>query len=78
MTSGSIPGVIFVLQADSSNGYCPEIYLITHAFHTIVADLVRIKVAAITFAAAIANLAILQYTELFQRHFPHLVYYYSM
>lgn len=55
-----MPSVIFVFQLDTSNGDGPEIDLFTHALHTVIADLVGIQIAAVTFTAAIADLSIIQ------------------
>lgn len=68
MTSGSIPGVIFILQADSGNRYGPEIHLIAHAFHAIIANLAGIKITAITLSASIADFAIVKQAFLLFSH----------
>lgn len=60
MTQALLLCVIFIFQTDPCDGNGSEVDFVPHAFHAVIADLVRIKVAAVTFAAAVADLVIIQ------------------
>lgn len=72
MTLCSSASAIFIFKTDTSNGDRSEIHCFPHAFHTIVANLFRIKIAAITLTTAIADLIVIQKTHLWLCHFNHL------
>ena len=46
--------VVFRFEQDTLNGYAPEFCIAVYAFHTVIADFIRIKVASVTFSASCA------------------------
>ena len=54
--------VIFVFKTNSSDGDCAEVNFFPHTLHAVVADLVWIKIAAVTFTTAITDLSVVKQT----------------
>lgn len=74
----AVSASVTLAHLNTGDRHCTKIYRIPHALHAVIADLVRIQIATVTFTAAVANLVVIQQAHLLLGHFSHLGSDYSI
>lgn len=74
----AISASVTLTHLNTGDRHCTKIYRIPHALHTVIADLVRIQIASVTFTASVANLVVIQQAHFLFGHFTHLKFDYSI